>query len=91
MLSLSAFLSASGWFLFYNPFVFWRIFSLAYTLMTAIADISVKTVSPERLGRISNHLEDWDNASFEDRRLVLDGLVSKITATSEFVQIDWKI
>jgi DNA invertase Pin-like site-specific DNA recombinase len=60
-------------------------------LMTAIADISVKTVSPERLGRISNHLEDWDNASFEDRRLVLDGLVSKITATSEFVQIDWKI
>jgi len=41
--------------------------------------------------RLSNHLENWDNTDFEDRRLVIDGLISQIRATSESVQIEWKI
>ena len=40
---------------------------------------------------ISNHLDNWDSADFEDRRLVVDGLISQIRATNESVQIEWKI
>ena len=61
------------------------------TLIKTIADLSADAVSPEHMKRISNHLDNWDNADFEDRRLVVDGLISQIRATSESVQIEWKI
>ena len=57
----------------------------------AIADMSAEAVSPEHIKRISGYLENWDNISFEDRRLVVDGLVSNIQATSESIAISWKI
>ena len=60
-------------------------------LMKAIANMSAESVSPEHMERISNYLDDWDNTDFDDRRLVADGLVAKIRATSETVQIIWKI
>ena len=60
-------------------------------IMKAIADMSAEAVSPEHMKRISNHLYDWDNADFEDRRLVADGLVAKIVANNESIQIAWKI
>ena len=60
-------------------------------LMKTIADISVDEVSPEHMKRISGHLENWDDTSFEDKRLVIDGLISRISATSESVHIEWKI
>ena len=60
-------------------------------LINAIAAMSVSTVSPEQMKRISGYLDDWDNVSFEDRRLVVDGLISKIQATSENVRFEWKI
>ena len=53
--------------------------------------MSAEAVSPEHMKRISCHLGNWDNANFEDRRLVVDGLISLIRATSESVQIEWKI
>ena len=53
--------------------------------------MSAEAVSPEHMERISCHLQNWDNTDFEDRRLVVDGLISKILATSESVQIEWKI
>ena len=61
------------------------------TLAKAIADMSAEAVSPEHMKRISGYLNDWDNIGFEDRRLVVDGLISNIKATSENVQIEWKI
>jgi hypothetical protein len=61
------------------------------TLMKQIADMTAETVSPEKIKSISGHLENWDNISFDDRRLVADGLISIINATSESVQIQWKI
>ena len=61
------------------------------TLIKAIANMSADAVSPEHMKRISGHLRNWDNADFEDRRLVVDGLISQIRATSESVQIEWKI
>ncbi|MDR1130956.1 MAG: hypothetical protein LBL15_00865 [Oscillospiraceae bacterium] len=37
------------------------------------------------------HLDNWNSVSFEDRRLVLDRLVTTIRATSENIRIEWKI
>jgi site-specific DNA recombinase len=56
-----------------------------------MADMSIEAVSPEQMKCISGYLENWDSIGFEDRRLVVDGLVSTIRATSESVQIEWKI
>ena len=35
--------------------------------------------------------DDWENISFEDKRKATDGLISSISATSEYVKIEWKI
>ena len=40
---------------------------------------------------ISGYLENWDDISFEDKRLVVDGLILKIHASSGDVKIEWKI
>ena len=61
------------------------------SIAEAIATMSVDTVSPEQIERVSKYLDDWDNIGFDDRRLVVDGLISKIRATSEDVQFAWKI
>jgi len=61
------------------------------SLMKQIADLTAEAVSPEQMERISGYLDDWDNISYEDRRLVADGLISTIKATSESTQIEWKI
>jgi DNA invertase Pin-like site-specific DNA recombinase len=61
------------------------------TLAKAIAEASAEAVSPEQLERISGYLQNWEGISFEDRRLVADGLISTVRATSDNVQIEWKI
>jgi len=60
------------------------------SLTKAIADIRISTISPEHMKSISGYLKNWETVSFEDRRLVVDGLISRIKATSESVQIEWK-
>lgn len=37
------------------------------------------------------YLDDWENISFEDKRKAADGLISSISATSDYVKIEWKI
>lgn len=61
------------------------------SLVKAIADMKTSTISPEYAESISVYLTNWADVSFEDRRLVVDGLISKIQATSESVQIEWKV
>jgi len=61
------------------------------SLMTTIADMTSEGVSPEKIDRISGYLDDWDNIDFEDRRFVVDGLISQIRVTSESAHIEWKI
>lgn len=34
---------------------------------------------------------DWENVSFDDKRQVVDGLITVIRATNEKVEIEWKI
>jgi len=61
------------------------------SLTKDIADMSVGGISSEQLNQISDYLDNWDNISFDDRRLVIDGLIHKIQATSENVKLEWKI
>jgi len=61
------------------------------SLAKAIADMSADTVSPEHIQRLSDYLNDWGNVSFEDRRLVVDGLISQVKVTSDTVYFDWKL
>jgi len=60
-------------------------------LIKTIAEMTADAVSPEHMKRLSSHLDNWDSTDFEGRRLVIDGLISQIRATSESVQIEWKI
>ena len=57
----------------------------------AIGELSAEAVSPDRIARISELLDNWDNISFEDRREVADGMISQIKATNEDFDIVWKI
>jgi len=60
-------------------------------LVKEIADLSAEVMSPRQIRELSNHIHNWENISFEDRRKVVDGLITQIMATSEYVQIEWKI
>jgi len=61
------------------------------SLTKAIADIRNSTFSTEHVKSITGYLGNWDDVSFEDRRLVVDGLISRINATSEGVQVEWRV
>jgi len=56
-----------------------------------IADLSAEAASLDRIARISELLDNWDNISFEERREVADGMISQIKATNEDFDIAWKI
>ena len=60
-------------------------------LAKAIADLSVETISRQQMDLLSGYLDDLENISFEDKRKATDGLISSISATSEYVKIEWKI
>lgn len=61
------------------------------TLSKAIADLSVETLSSQQIELLSGYLDDWEHISFEDKRKAADGLISSISATSDYVKIEWKI
>jgi len=60
-------------------------------LMKTIADLTVESMSPEQVERISHHLDNWESISYGDRRLVADGLLTRVKATSDTLKIEWKI
>jgi len=60
------------------------------SLSKAIAGMTAEAVSPDHIKHISGQLSNWNNIDFEDRRLVVDGLISSIQATSDNYQIKWK-
>jgi len=61
------------------------------TLASEIAKLTAEAVSPEQIDTISNYLDDWENVSFEDKQRVVDLMITVIRATSEKLQIEWKI
>ena len=68
-----------------------EIEKLLDTLSKAIADLSVETLSSQQIELLSGYLDDWEHISFEDKRKAADGLISSISATSDYVKIEWKI
>ena len=60
-------------------------------LTKEIAALTLDTISPAQMEAISSYLDDWDNVSFEDRQKVTDHLITRIRATNENVEIEWKI
>ena len=61
------------------------------SLAKQIADLSAEAVSPESIIRISGYLNDWGDVEFDDRRQVVDGMISLIRASGDYVDIEWKI
>ena len=53
--------------------------------------MSVETISPQQIKKLSYYLDNWENIDFDDKRKAADGLISTIKATSDRVQIEWKI
>ena len=56
-----------------------------------VADLTANSVSSSQIDSITGYLDDWESVSFDDKRKVVDILISQIDATSESVTIHWKI
>lgn len=56
-----------------------------------VADLTANSVSVSQLGQIAECLKSWDEVSFDDKRRVVDTLISRIEATNTEVVIQWKI
>jgi hypothetical protein len=61
------------------------------SLSKELANLAADEVSPNQMLRISELLDDWDNTVIDDKRAVVDALIAKVSATSENVDIEWKI
>ena len=60
-------------------------------LLARIAELTVEAISPEQVSQISGYLDTWDNVSFDDKRRVVDLMITTIAATSDSLNITWKI
>ena len=58
-------------------------------LVKQIAELTVEAISPEQVNQISGYLDTWDSVSFDDKRRVVDLMIT--TATSDSLNITWKI
>ena len=56
-----------------------------------VADLTANSVSSSQVDSITGYLSHWEDVSFDDRRRVLDTLVSKVEATRTELAIEWKI
>ena len=61
------------------------------SLIKQLAEFATDEVSPQQMIRVGELLDDWDNASIGNRRVVIDNLIGKISATSGNFDIQWKI
>ena len=59
--------------------------------MKQIAELTVEAISPEQVSQISGYLDTWEYVSFDDKRRVVDLMITTITATSDSLNITWKI
>jgi len=47
-------------------------------------------VPTEQMIRVSEILDNWNNADLGDKREVVDNLIIKVSAVSENIEIQWK-
>lgn len=72
-------------------YIFLYLHHFAVTQILGQTHLSVETLSSQQIELLSEYLDDWENISFEDKRKAADGLISSISATSDYVKIEWKI
>ena len=60
-------------------------------LVKRIADLTVEAISPEQVSQISGYLDTWEDVSFDDKRRVVDLMITTVAATSDSLNITWKI
>ena len=60
-------------------------------LLARIAELTVEVISPEQVSQISGYLDTWENVSFDDKRQVVDLMITTIAATRDSLNITWKI
>jgi DNA invertase Pin-like site-specific DNA recombinase len=60
-------------------------------LTKQIADLTNHEIPAAKLTAISGYLDDWENIGNDDKRQVIDDLITVIRATSENIEIKWKI
>ena len=60
-------------------------------LLVRIAELTVEAISPEQVSQISGYLDTWEDVSFDDKRRVVDLMITTIAATSDSLNITWKI
>ena len=60
-------------------------------LVNQIAELTVEVTSPEQVSQISGYLDTWENVSFDDKRRVVDLMIITVAATSDSLNITWKI
>ena len=60
-------------------------------IIKQLAELDAETISSDQVKEISGYLDTWDEVSFDDKRKVVDLMISKIYATSEKIDIVWKI
>ncbi len=58
-------------------------------LLARIAELTVEAISPEQVSQISGYLDTWENVSFDDKRRVVDLMITTIAATSDSLNITW--
>ena len=63
----------------------------AQTKNTKIAELTVEAISPEQVSQISGYLDTWESVSFDDKRRVVDLMITTVAATSDSLNITWKI
>ena len=51
----------------------------------------MEAISPEQVSQISGYLDTWEHVSFDDKRRVVDLMITTIAATSDSLNIPWKI
>ena len=56
-----------------------------------IAKLSADAVPAEKIESISGYLDTWDDVSFDDKRRVVDLMITTVAATSDSLNITWKI
>ncbi|MDR0813261.1 MAG: recombinase family protein [Oscillospiraceae bacterium] len=61
------------------------------SLMQQVAELTCEELSPKSVKQISDYLAVWNEVSFDDKRQVLGAMVSRIRASSENVEIEWRI
>ena len=59
-------------------------------LMLEIADLTLDIIPPNQVSTITDSLEAWDDISTEDKQQVVDLLITRIRATRDSIEIEWK-